>query len=200
MHHERRSTYELFSIPYGRVCLKLGLTPNVLTVVGLLIAGGAGVAFWKGHFLLGPILMLVAALADMLDGATARAGNLGTTFGGVFDHSIDRVGEFLILLGITLSGHAAPGWAMFALFGMWSASYTRAVAESIGGLKTCAVGFAGRLEKFVLIIVGSFLEEFFPGIAMEAALIVVGAMSMVTAGQRLIYARRELSRKDSSAS
>jgi hypothetical protein len=73
------------------------------------------------------------------------------------------------------------------------------VAESIGGLKTCAVGFAGRLEKFVLIIVGSFLEEFFPGIAMESALIVVGAMSVVTAGQRLAYAHRELSKKDSSA-
>lgn len=196
MHHERRSTYELFSIPYGRVCVKLGLTPNVLTVLGLVIAGGAGIAFWRGHFLWAPVLMLLAAFADMLDGATARAGDLGTTFGGVFDHSIDRVGEFLILLGIAVSGRVAPGWAMFALFGMWSASYTRAVAESIGGLKSCAVGFAGRLEKFVLIIVGAFLEELFPGIAMEAALIVVGGMSVVTAGQRLVFAHRELSRKD----
>ncbi|MEW5875597.1 MAG: CDP-alcohol phosphatidyltransferase family protein [Candidatus Zixiibacteriota bacterium] len=196
MHHERRSTYESFSIPYGRICLKLGLTPNILTIVGLLIAGAAGVAFWQQRFFLGLILMLTASLADMLDGATARAGDLGTVFGGVFDHTLDRVGEFLILLGIMLSGRVAPGWAMFALFGMWSASYTRAVAESIGGLKTCAVGFAGRLEKFVLIIVGAVFEEFFPGMAMESALIVVGLMSMATAGQRLAYARRELSRKD----
>jgi phosphatidylglycerophosphate synthase len=196
MHHDRRSSYELFSIPYGRICLRLGLTPNVLTILGLLIAGGAGIAFWQEYFFLGLILMILAAIADMLDGATARAGDLGTTFGGVFDHSIDRVGEFLILLGIAVSGRVEPGWAMFALFGMWSSSYTRAAAESVGGMKSCAVGFAGRLEKFVLIIAGAFFEEFFPGIAMEAALIVVGAMSMVTTIQRLIYAKRELSIKD----
>src|SRR3990172_6848623 len=165
MHQERRSTYESLSIPFGRVCVRLGLTPNVLTAVGLLLAAGAGTAFWQGRFLLGLVLMLVASIADMLDGATARAGGLGTVFGGVLDHTVDRVGEFFILLGIALSVPPPPGWAMFALFGMWTASYTRAVAESIGGLKSCAVGFAGRLEKFVLIIAGALLEEFFPGLA-----------------------------------
>ncbi len=195
MHHERRSTYESFSIPFGRVCVRLGLTPNVLTLVGLLLAAGAGAAFWQGRFFLGLILMVVASIADMLDGATARAGGLGTVFGGVLDHTVDRVGEFFILLGIALSGRANPGWAMFALFGMWTASYTRAVAESIGGLKSCAVGFAGRLEKFVLIMAGAMLEEFFPNIAMKSALIVVGIVSFVTASQRLIYAHRELSGK-----
>lgn len=198
MHNERRSTYESFSIPYGRVCVRLGLTPNILTLFGLLLAAGAGIAFWQSRFFLGLILMLIAATADMLDGATARAGDLGTVFGGVLDHTVDRVGEFFILLGIALSGRAAPGWAMFALFGMWSASYTRAVAESIGGMKSCAVGFAGRLEKFVLIIAGAFLEEFFPGIAMKSALIVVGLVSLVTSVQRLIYAQRELSGKDAA--
>lgn len=196
MNPDRRSTYEAFSIPYGRICLKLGLTPNVLSVAGLLVAGAAGVAFWQGRYILGLILIIVASVADMLDGATARAGNLGTVFGGVFDHTLDRVGEFLILLGIMLSDRVAPGWAMFALFGMWSASYTRAVAESIGGLRSCAVGFAGRTEKFVLIIAGAFFEEFFPGMAMESALILVGVVSMATAGQRLVYTYRELSSKD----
>jgi len=195
MHQERRSTYESLSIPFGRVCVRLGLTPNVLTAVGLLLAAGAGTAFWQGRFLLGLVLMLVASIADMLDGATARAGGLGTVFGGVLDHTVDRVGEFFILLGIALSGRAAPGWAMFALFGMWTASYTRAVAESIGGLKSCAVGFAGRLEKFVLIIAGALLEEFFPGLAMKSALIVVGLVSFVTAAQRLVYTHRQLSGK-----
>jgi len=198
MHQARRLIYESFSIPYGRVCVRLGLTPNILTVVGLLLTAGAGVAFWQGRFFLGLILMLVAALADMLDGATARAGGLGTVFGGVFDHTVDRVGEFLILLGIALSGHAAPGLAMFALFGMWMASYTRAVAESVGGLKSCTVGFAGRLEKFVLIIAGALFEEFFPHVAMDSALVVVGGVSFLTAVQRLNYARKELSQKDNA--
>jgi CDP-diacylglycerol--glycerol-3-phosphate 3-phosphatidyltransferase len=196
MHNERRSAYEAFSVPYGRICVRLGLTPNVLTVLGLLTAAATGAAFWKQQFILGVILMLVTSLLDMLDGATARAGNLGTTFGAVLDHNVDRVGEFLILLGIVLSGHVAAGWGMFALFGMWSASYARAVAESIGGLPTCAIGLVGRLEKFVLLIAGAVFEAFFPYRALQIACVIVGVISVVTTVQRLVFAHRELSGKD----
>jgi phosphatidylglycerophosphate synthase len=193
MHHERRASYEAFSIPYGRVCVRLGLTPNILTVLGLLTAGGAAAAFWLERFFLGVFLMLVTSLLDMLDGATARAGNLGTVFGAVLDHNVDRVGEFLIILGIVLSGHVHPGWGMFALFGMWSASYARAAAESIGKMKTCAVGFVGRLEKFVIILAGAVFEVYFPMKALQVAMIAVGTISFITTIQRLIFAHKELS-------
>jgi phosphatidylglycerophosphate synthase len=200
MHQQRRTSYEQHSIPYGRVCVKLGLTPNVLTVLGLLTAAVAAIAFWQEFFITGVVLVLLASLLDMLDGATARAGNLGTTFGGVLDHNVDRIGEFFVILGIVLSGHVAAGWGMFALFGMWSASYARAVAESKGGMKNCAVGMVGRLEKFAIIIIGAVLEVFFPFYALEVALIVVGVISVVTTGQRLAYAHRELSRRESQKS
>ena len=187
MHHTRRASYEAFSIPYGRVCVKLGLTPNILTALGLITAGGAAAAFWQERFILGVFLMLVTSLLDMLDGATARAGNLGTVFGGVLDHNVDRVGEFLIILGIVLSGHVHPGWGMFALFGMWSASYARAAAESIGKMKTCAVGFVGRFEKFVIILAGAVFEVFFPMKALQIAMVVVGTISFITTIQRLDF-------------
>ena len=193
MHHERRASYEAFSIPYGRACLRLGLTPNVLTVFGLLTAAGAGAAFWAQRFILGVALMLITSFLDMLDGATARAGNLGTIFGGVLDHNVDRVGEFLIILGIVLSGHVHAGWGMYALFGMWSASYARAAAESIGKMKTCAVGFVGRLEKFVIILGGAVFEVFFPMRSLTVAMVAVGTVSLITTVQRLIYAHKELS-------
>jgi phosphatidylglycerophosphate synthase len=195
MHHARRPSYEAFSIPYGRVCLKLGLTPNILTALGLLTGGAAAVAFWQQWFVSGVVLMLLAALWDMLDGATARAGNIGTTFGGVLDHTVDRAGEFLIIGGIVLSGHVAPGWGLLALFAMWSSSYVRAVAESKGGLKTCAVGIAGRLEKFVIIIAGAVFEMFWPYRALTAAMILVAAISLITTVQRLVYTYQELQRR-----
>jgi len=78
---------------------------------------------------------------------------------------------------------------------MWSASYARAVAESIGGLPTCAVGLVGRMEKFIVIIAGAFFEVFFPYRALTVALIAVGAVSVVTTIQRLVFARRELARR-----
>jgi phosphatidylglycerophosphate synthase len=199
MHHTRRASYEAFSIPFGRVCVNLGLTPNILTALGLITAGGAAAAFWQERFILGVILMLVTSLLDMLDGATARAGNLGTVFGGVLDHNVDRVGEFLIILGIVLSGHVHPGWGMFALFGMWSASYARAAAESIGKMKTCAVGIVGRLEKFVIILGGAVLEVYFPMKALQIAMIAVGTISFITTIQRLIFAHKELSGRPGGA-
>ena len=198
INQRKRQLYEESSLFLGRLCLKLGLKPNFLTAVSLISSIVSGIYFWKGEMLWGVFWMLVTAFTDMLDGSTARAGNIGTVFGGILDHVADRYGEFFILAGITLSGAVHPGWGLFALFGMIIASYTRAAAESIGKIENCAVGIMGRLEKFVIIIVGSVLEWFFPvgkwprGGWLELALIVVGVISLITALQRLIYAKRVL--------
>ncbi len=193
MHHSRRQFYEETSTYLGVYCRKLGLTPNFLTGVSLVCAIGSGYFFWKNEIWLGIIMVLATSLTDMLDGATARAGNMGTIFGGVLDHVSDRYGEFFILLGIGISDLVHPGWAIFALFGMLIASYTRAAAESIGNLPSCAVGMMGRLEKFILIIAGTLLEHYFPGFyILTTALAIIGVTSVITSIQRLIYANKQL--------
>ena len=149
----------------------------------------------------GVVFILLTALTDMLDGSTARAGNIGTVFGGILDHVSDRYGEFFILAGITLSGTVHPGWGLAALFGMLIASYTRAAAESMGKIENCAVGIMGRMEKFVLIIAGSIAEHFLPvgtwprGGWLEFALIIVALTSFITAIQRLVYTKKVLGNK-----
>ncbi len=203
INQRKRQWYEASSLFLGRVCLKLGFTPNVLTVVSLLCAVVAGLQFWTGNIMWGVLWMIITAFTDMLDGSTARAGDLGTVFGGIFDHVLDRYGEFCILAGITLSGSAHPGWGIFALFGMLIASYTRAAAESMGKIENCAVGMVGRAEKFLLIIIGAVLEIYFPtGIWpkagwLEFALIIVGVTSLITAIQRLAYAKKVLGNRKS---
>ena len=195
---KKRQIYEESSLFLGKICYRLGLRPNFLTGLSIVSALVAGIFFWKGNFLWGVIWMLIASIADVLDGSTARAGNIGTVFGGVLDHVSDRFGEFFILAGITLSGAAHPGWGLFALFGMMIASYTRAAAESIGKIENCTVGIMGRLEKFLVIIVGSILEIYLPAGKfpkagwLEFALIVVGVTSIITAIQRMVYSRRIL--------
>ena len=85
--------------------------------------------------------------------------------------------------------------------GMIIASYTRAAAESMGKIENCAVGIMGRLEKFILIIIGSLLEYFLPVGAfprsgwLELALIVVGATSYITSVQRMVYTYKVLGDK-----
>ena len=198
INQRKRQFYEESSLVLGRICLKLGLKPNFITAVSVLCSIASGVFFWRGQMIWGVVWMVLTSFTDMLDGSTARAGKLGTVFGGILDHVMDRYGEFFILAGITLSGAVHPGWGVFALFGMLIASYTRAAAESIGRLENCAVGIMGRLEKFLLIIAGSILEHFFPmgefpkGGYLELALIIVGVTSFVTAIQRLIYTRKVL--------
>ena len=201
INQRKRQWYEESSLVLGRICLKMGLTPNLLTGLSLVFSIISGLLFWRGQMLWGVSMMITSAVLDMLDGSTARAGNLGTVFGGILDHVADRYGEFFILAGITMSGAVHPGWGLFALFGMIIASYTRAAAESIGKIENCAVGAVGRVEKFLLIIFGSIIEHWLPtgtwpkGGWLELALIIVGAASLVTAIQRLIYAKKLLGNK-----
>ena len=198
INQRKRQFYEKSSLFLGRICLKLGLRPNFITAVSFGCAIASGIFFWRGEMLWGVFWVLMTSFTDMLDGSTARAGNIGTVFGGILDHVSDRYGEFFILAGITLSGAAHPGWGLFALFGMLIASYTRAAAESMGKLENCAVGIMGRLEKFIIIIVGSVIEHFLPvgtwpqGGWLELALIIVGVTSFITAIQRLIYTHKVL--------
>ncbi len=198
INQRKRQFYEESSLFLGKICYRLGLRPNFLTGLSVMSAMVAGLFFWKGNFLWGAIWMLITAFTDMLDGATARAGKIGTVFGAILDHVADRYGEFFILAGITMSGAVHPGWGLFALFGMLIASYTRAAAESIGKIENCAVGIMGRLEKFLVIMAGSVIEIFLPagpfpkGGWLEFALIIAGVTSLVTAVQRMLYTRRIL--------
>jgi phosphatidylglycerophosphate synthase len=186
-----RKLYEQTTIPLGYLCLRVGLTPDMLTMLSLSLGGLAAYVIAQSAFLSAIPLILLMAVADMLDGATARAGGTANSYGTLFDHVSDRYAEFLILLGIMLSGNVAPGWTMFALFGMIMASYVRARAESSGKIVSCDVGFAGRAEKLTLLVIGMGLQSFFPQVhILQWVVIAVGLLSHITAVQRLLYARR----------
>ncbi len=197
--HRWRDIYETFSSPFGNICLTLGLTPNVLTISSFLCAAGAGIFFWRRHILLGVLMIVMTIFTDMLDGATARAGNLGTSFGGILDHVFDRYGEALILTGIALSGIVHPVWCLVALFGMTIASYTGEAAEAIGKIENMHVGIFGRLQKLFVIILGSVFEYVFPGNKiLTYALIFVGALSFITSFQRLLFAQKVLKHRNNT--
>jgi phosphatidylglycerophosphate synthase len=186
-----RKLYEQTTVPLGYLCLRIGLSPDMLTMLSLSLGGLAAYVIAQSAFLSAIPLILLMALADMLDGATARAGGTANSYGTLFDHVSDRYAEFLILLGIMLSGSVASGWTMFALFGMIMASYVRARAESSGKVVSCDVGFAGRAEKLTLLMVGMGLQSYFPQVhILQWVVIAVGMLSHITAIQRLLYARR----------
>jgi phosphatidylglycerophosphate synthase len=188
-----RSRYEQATLPLGRLCLAMGLTPNTLTLLSLLFGALAGYlaatgAFWAAIGAIG-----LVALTDVADGAAARAGETASPFGMVLDHTVDRYVEAMVLLGLVWSGAVDGRWALFTLFGMVMASYVRARAESTGLVASANVGLAGRQEKIGLLLLGLLLQPLFPATrVLEWATIAVGVVSHITALQRLLYTRRTI--------
>lgn len=172
--------------PLGKRLGTLGLKPNAITTTSLLVSCLAAAAYSLKLPLLGALGLLGSGLIDMLDGAVARATGTSSRFGAVYDHVLDRYAEFAILLGIGLGGFVNWIWVIFALFGMVMASYVRAKAESVGGLKSCTVGIAERQEKLILLLAGSILQSIFP-LALPICVFIVGVLSHVTVIQRLHY-------------
>jgi CDP-diacylglycerol--glycerol-3-phosphate 3-phosphatidyltransferase/archaetidylinositol phosphate synthase len=172
--------------PIGSFLGKSGLHPNEISTLSLVVAVIAGFAYAYRSPVLGAVVLLVSGAIDMLDGAVARATGKVTRFGAVYDPVLDRYAEFAVLFGIGFGGLAPWTWVVFCLFGMVMASYTRARAESSGGLDSCRVGIAERQEKIIILVLGSFLEPFF-GLAVSLAILIVGILSHITVIQRLHF-------------
>ncbi|MDQ3544857.1 MAG: CDP-alcohol phosphatidyltransferase family protein, partial [Actinomycetota bacterium] len=123
--------------PVGNALRKTGLTPDHLTIVGLLVGVGAAFAIGSGRLFLGLVLVVLAALPDLLDGALAKASGAASQRGAFFDSTVDRVTDALLLGGVAyyLAGHESPHMAVLP-FAVMSASslisYQRAKAESLG--------------------------------------------------------------------
>ena len=188
-----RSKYEELTLPIGRALAELGITPNQMTLFSLAVSGLALYLYWKVNLLAGVLGVLLVGIVDMLDGSIARATGKITRFGGVLDHVIDRYAEFMIFMGLMLNGIMHPYIVYNAVFAMLMASYTRAKAESIGGLKSCRVGLAERQEKLLTLIAGSLIAFFwkeYQTLIMNITGIVICVISHITVVQRLLYTRR----------
>ena len=187
-----RPIYNKIVIPIGKASLKVGFTPNFWTLFSFSSAIIAGYLLYKGQFWWGLVFVIVIFLADMMDGATARAGGTSNAFGTVLDHVVDRYAEFIVISGLLLGGWISPAAAMFSSSGMIMASYVRAKAESAGGLSECTVGIAGRAEKLILTYGAIILLAIGYNNIAEILIWIIGVISHITALQRLLFARKEI--------
>jgi phosphatidylglycerophosphate synthase len=172
--------------PVGKVLGRMGLGPNTISTLSLVPAVLASVAYGFREPVLGAIGLLASGAIDMLDGAVARATGKITRFGAVYDPVLDRYAEFAILFGMGFGGLVAWTLVVFTSCGMVMASYTRARAESSGGLDSCRVGVAERQEKIILLLIGSLVQPIFV-LALPLCVLIVGILSHVTVAQRLYF-------------
>ncbi|HLE98643.1 MAG TPA: CDP-alcohol phosphatidyltransferase family protein [Gaiellaceae bacterium] len=174
------------------------LTPDMLTLAGvsLCLVGSVLVGFEdrndKLFFWLGGGLFVVGSVADILDGALARAASKGTVFGAFLDSSFDRLGEAAMLAAIGLAfmrdGNEVALVATFAaVTGSFLVSYTRAKAESLG--LRGDIGFGSRVERVVLVSVGLGLA---PWGLLQWPVYALAVIVWVTVAQRMLFVRRQL--------
>lgn len=175
--------------PVGAALRRTGISPDALTALGLVLAVPAALAIGSGRLLLGLVLVALAALPDLLDGAVAKATGRASVRGAFFDSVTDRVTDGLILGGLAwylqsrYHGHAAL--LPFGLLGVSALiSYERAKAESLG--LQAKGGLMERAERTILIGVGLA----FP-VVLVPVLWVMLALTSLTALQRFVRVWRQ---------
>lgn len=171
----------------------LKITPNGLTLVGLLIGGVAAFLAAIGAFFTAGMVLLLAGFFDVLDGALARRTGNVTAFGALLDSFVDRVQEACLLLGLLvyyqLRGETGPVLLVYlALVSSILVSYVRARAEALG-VKEIRVGYMARPQRVIIISIGLLIGQ--PPVALG----IVAALAFFTTLQRVIHARRFMGKK-----
>lgn len=190
-----------------RTLARSGISPNILTTIGVTINVGCGVLFGLGEFLWAGIVLIVANLFDMLDGNVARLTGRVTRFGSFLDSSLDRLSDMVAFLGIMIfyAGNT-PQHSILNVFlagvGLITSvmvSYTTARSEALG--VKANVGFLQRPERIVLLIIGALStwnwnsESFFAN-RMPQVLWVLAVGSLWTMIHRMFYIWKEFKKID----
>ena len=167
------------------------ISPNALTLIGLLINIGAAVLLARGQFFAAGWVITGAAIFDMVDGRVARETNQVTRFGGFFDSVLDRYSDLGLLMGLLVyyANINRPFYVVLTAIVMTASvmiSYTRARSENT--IPKCKVGFMERPERIVLIMIGAFFNR------IPAVLWVIAVIGNITVIQRMIFTYQETKR------
>ncbi|MFZ9674412.1 MAG: CDP-alcohol phosphatidyltransferase family protein [Ilumatobacteraceae bacterium] len=184
-----RSSVDRAVKPLGDGLRRTRMTPDHLTVAGLVIAVGAAIAIGAGYLPLGLLLVILAALPDLLDGALAKASNTSSQRGAFFDSVIDRVTDALLFGGVAwyFIGEHSPHIALLplAVSSVSSViSYERAKAESLG--LSAKGGLMERAERIILLCLGLL----FPVLLLPIMWVMLVLVS-ITAVQRFVKVWRQ---------
>jgi len=150
--------------PFINLLIKIGITPNMITFIGLILnllasivliyGAEKGERMDHGYVGLAGFIILLGGLMDMVDGRLARVANLSSDYGALFDSVLDRYSEMIMFLGIcyylvSYDYFLSSLFAFIAMIGSVMVSYTRARAEGLG--VSASVGIMQRPERILLI-------------------------------------------------
>ena len=183
--------------PLARLLLKLGVSPDVVTLVGTLGVCVGALAFYPRHeFFWGTIVITAFVFSDTLDGIMARLSGRTGNWGAYLDSTLDRVGDAAIFGGLVL-WYAGDGndtllaaLALACLILGSVVSYSKARAEGLG--MTANVGIAERADRLVAVLVATGLVGLgVPEVLLTVVLALLAVASFITVCQRVLTVRRQ---------
>ena len=190
-----RPTLNRIVEPLARGLLRIGVSPNAVTVAGSVGVVAASVIFAAhGHLLAGTLIITGCALTDLLDGTMARLRGSKSKWGALLDSTVDRISDAAVLGGVaywlaTTNQHRGATLALVCLILGQLVSYVKARAEGLGF--SANVGLAERAERLLILGVGGLLAGLGLKPALEVALWVLAALSVITIAQRMIHVYRQ---------
>jgi phosphatidylglycerophosphate synthase len=194
--------------PIARLFGRVGLTPNALTVIGLLIAVVGAYFVALQSWLIAGLIVAFGAIFDLFDGALARATGKVSKFGAFLDSTLDRAGEGVVYIGIVVAAvlGGLDRWlaplAISAMAAGYMVSYSRARSESLGfspGTGMASVGLAPREIRMAILVLGLIATGLLGGVtsgmyfnfvgdlAMYGSLLLITVLSTITAIQRIAF-------------
>jgi len=177
------------------------LTPNAISIAGLIGNIVAAVLVWQRYFFLGGVAFVLGSVMDTLDGRYSRMSGKGTPFGAFLDSTLDRVEEGIVLTAVATwfaaSGNELASAAVVAavLFSLM-VSYTRARAEALG--VECKTGLATRAVRVVILSIGLLFAKIVTiddRSLLEWAIYALALLTFFTMLQRIAHVRRELGKQ-----
>jgi CDP-diacylglycerol---glycerol-3-phosphate 3-phosphatidyltransferase len=177
---------------YRNRLIESRLTPNAISLTGLVLNVVAAVLIWNEMFIVGGIAFIVGSVCDTLDGRYSRMSGKGTPFGAFLDSTLDRIEEGVVLTAIAVTfvddgERFATAAVVLAVLASLLVSYTRARAEALG--VECKVGIANRAVRVVILSIGILLADV--GV-LKYAVYVLAGLGTVTVLQRIFHVRRQL--------
>jgi archaetidylinositol phosphate synthase len=177
---------------------KIGLTPNAVSGLGIILALFSAVAYWRAStntllLVLAMLFLLLSGFCDALDGVLARLYMQTTVFGGFLDSLLDRYADTAVLAGIILGGFADFSWGLIAIVGTLLVSYVRARAEA-AGVKMESIGIAERAERILILLVASLVALVWLK-ALWWSVVLLAFLTNITVLQRVIYFHRAVKKK-----
>ena len=174
--------------PIGAALNRLGITPNALTLSGLVGTSIGAYFLFQGKMTVGGIILLAMGPIDALDGTMARLRGEPSNFGAFVDSVTDRYSELVIYLGLLFYYLQEGDWltagvVYLAAAGSVLVSYVRSRAETLG--YEAKVGVLTRLERYVVLAPSLFFN------IPKVGLLIVAVLANFTAIQRIIHVRRQ---------